>query len=289
MEASLNNVTWFVSTYWAALSIVCAFGVGSLFNPVFAHYLKNRENKLLEDIKAAIRASEESVKDNIRRNEAESAAFRHLVTSQHSARSMEIEKRRIQALEAVWAACVALAPQKVGASVAETLKLGVMIQTASQGGADAEKVKQVAEIIWTSFSLDKIREVPQAGTSQLFVPDNVWSKYALYRQLLGRFIIQIGAAKFGVKPQHLVGPEKLIAALCKAMPSWEDYINKHGEDALPYLVEPLETAILTEIQKELAGQTADEDAIRRARIVLDLSSQYDKATKDADVKGKAGQ
>jgi len=53
-----------------------------------------------------------------------------------------------------------------------------------------------------------------------------------------------------------------------ALPHFADFIDQHGTDGLPYIVDDLEERLFDEIVASLNGATSDDDSIKQAAEIL---------------------
>jgi len=65
----------------------------------------------------------------------------------------------------------------------------------------------------------------------------------------------------------------MVPMLKAALPLYDEYLDQHGLDGALHLLQPLEDAILQELQRSMGDQHAGKSSDERARTILKLAQE----------------
>jgi hypothetical protein len=108
-----------------------------------------------------------------------------------------------------------------------------------------------------------------AQSARPFVSPVVWASHSAYSAVYGHVAIRMLGLRQGVGDVgDIEAINKLVVA---ALPHYEKYMNEHGASAYHYVLDALETKLLSDIQAMLKGSEGDKDAVARAAEIVKLS------------------
>jgi hypothetical protein len=176
------NMEWM---FWISVAVNFALPVAVFFarNWLKANIEKSVQHKFdvkIETIRTELRKNEESFKQELQAKEAEISTLRNTVIGRRANRQALLDKRRLEAIERVWAAFVALAPFYSVASMMSPFKVDVAAKRVSR----EENVRKIFETISSNVDITKIEKI-SAKNEQPFVSPLVWA-YFLYQPALIR-------------------------------------------------------------------------------------------------------
>ena len=150
-------VALFVSRIWIKASI--------------ERRVQHHFDEKIESVRTELRKSEELFKGDLRAKETELAALRDGVLSGRAQRQALLDKRRLDAVERIWAAVIALAPYKtVSAFMAR-----INFSAAAKQAPHEPKLRKFFEIIGSNIPTDAL--FGRAENEQPFVSPLAWAYF----------------------------------------------------------------------------------------------------------------
>jgi len=239
--------------------------------------VQHQFDQKLEKLRGELRESEERLKSELRTKEAEIAALRDGALSGRTQRQALIEKRRIDAVERVWAAIGTLAPL----SIVSELMARVDFKVAAELAPRDERVRQFAGMIAKNApDLNHLKH--EASNERPFVSSLAWAYFSAYQIVLFAAYMRAKALELGLTDAgKLFNDEPVKDALKAALPHQSEYIDRFDASAHHFLLEELREKLLTELQRMLRGEDLDEAGVAQAARIIQLA---DKAQADTDMK-----
>jgi hypothetical protein len=198
-----------------------------------------------------------------------------------STRSAALDKRRMEAVEKIWAASTEVT-KKLHFLVrsCETLRMEVLIDRAEGSGAEAVKVQEFAKAVLGAGNIDTNdwkAAFPFATAERPFVPPFVWAIYSTYNSLMLHAYARWTAVRFGTGNGILASPDPLLTALKLALPHQSNFIDQFGEARVYGLRKELEDKLLFELSRTLEGHQSDSQHLQRAHEILRAVSELEAA------------
>lgn len=236
----------------------------------------------LEAIRADLRGTEERLKSDLRLKEAEISALRDGVLSGRAQRQALLDKRRMDAVERVWAAVMALTPYRVAASMMVSLNLKAVVEEAPRHAG----VRKLAELITRlppNFKLENV-----AKNERPFVSPMAWAYFSAFQTVLLTIYTQAKALEIGLEnSDKFIKIDSIRDMLKKALPHQTNLIDQWDLTTLYLLVDELEGCILTELTKMLDGEDVDQAGIIRSAAIMkslkNVADQLNFAPTDAGI------
>ena len=261
------DMDWIPSiTTTGALAIAAWLG-RNLIATRLAKSVEHEFNEKMEKIRSDFRTSEETLKGELRARESEILALRNGVLSALSARQVALDKRRLEAVDELWSAVVALAPAK-------TISLMMSVfnfEAAANETAVNEKARQLFEILGSSFDPKSLKGT-DASKSRPFVSPMVWALYSAYSAIVLHGVAKLLVLKTGV-PGNLVDQVKIAKLIRTVLPDRSSHVDKYGTAGYHSLLDEIEERLLSEINSMLFGKESDKDRLEQAASILQQSNE----------------
>lgn len=259
---------WLAAITSSAVVSVLGIALGTYYKAKVEKAVQHNFDAKLEKVRADFRQDEERLKADLRANGEQIAALRAGALSGLASRNAAIDKRRLEAIERLWAAVVHQAQYKMAIRMTAALHMDKAIELAAKGDAEAAKIQGMANLIWETSGLDKVTVGPSSDTERPFLPPLAWALFSAYRQVVAHPLAQLAAIRSGVGPKMLVDPKPMLELVKSALPHKAEFIDNHGTGVLSYLVGDLEEKLLLELQKSLSNPGADQAGIEQAAAIL---------------------
>ena len=228
--------------------------------------------RLKRSIEFEFNAKLENLRNELKNREQELKALRdHLLLGAASSRQL-IDKRRLDAVDALWGCVIDQGSSKmIAAGMA-----AINIEEASKIVQKNESSRQVFEVLGTGFDPKKINQIP-AYKAKPYVSAMTWALYRAHASIISHAVLHWQALKLGMDSTTLVKDDAVRALIEKAAPEYKDYLAQYGSSAFFYLLEPLEDKLIIEIQRMLEGKEEDQASIRRAAEIVKASNDLQKS------------
>jgi len=234
------------------------------------YYKAKVEKRIQHDFDSKL----EALKDDLRKKDQQISALRSGALSGLASRQAAIDKRRLEAIDRLWASAIAQNRYKALTKMTQSLKMEEFIQASTQQDADGEKARKMATFIWNSAHLDDVKQIDcQPENERPFLSPLVWALFSAYRQVLALPIVQLAAARTGAGDSVLADPKPLLNLVKSAIPHQTEFIDKYGRDSLAFLVDELEERLLSEIRSSLHNADGDHKSLEQAAAILKASDK----------------
>lgn len=217
----------------------------------------------LAEINSRLRASEESLKADLARKQAEIVALQSGAMQARLNRVAAVDKRRIEAVDQIWSAVHGISYVKGLSAMLVGMKLDAM---------SAEVVKNPrAKQMFVDMNIDEtkaIEPLKMAQQARPFLTPLAWAYYAAYQAIVMHALGTVKVLSLGMDATKFVDNKHLLSLVKAALPSHADYIEKFGPNAAYYLLDQLESLLLDELKGMLDGATTDMAEVARSRQIL---------------------
>ncbi len=198
-------------------------------------------------------------------------------------RQAGLDKRRLEALERLWAATVSRSRLKILSQMASAIEMEKAIEMAAQQSPEALGIREFADVIWKASGAESYTADTLADNERPFLQPLTWALFSAYRQVLTLPVAQIAAMRTGVGGKLLADPKPILELVKSALPHQSSFVDSNGTVALPYLVNELEEKLLTEITADLERRHSDSKNLQQASDILKAVTQAAAATQPAPV------
>lgn len=261
---------------WALLSGLSGAGTLALVlwlcrNLIITRLTKSVEfefNFKLEQLRTELREKEERLKADLRLKETEIASLRSGAMTAMASRQVAVDKRKLEAVDQLWAAVFSLGPAKAVSSVMATFKFEALAEEAVK----QPQIKEMFTGMFSVFDANKIDGI-SASKAQPYVTPMAWALYRAYSAIAMQAVIKLTMIKHGVAMKDLLNKTSIADLVKAALPHQSQFVDQHGDAGYHYLLDELEGAMLAEFKKMLAGEDSDKASVDQARKILALSSE----------------
>ena len=101
-----------------------------------------------------------------------------------------------------------------------------------------------------------------------FVSEMAWALFAAYGATVGYAAAQLNMLRMGLDAADILDPTAVSKLIVTALPYYSKYIEEHGAKGYPYIVEPLEAALLRELQRMMRGEESDRSSVEQAAKIM---------------------
>lgn len=249
-----------------ATSSLLALGLWLCRNLIVTRLTKSVEhefNTKLEGVRTDLRLSEERLKAELRQRETEIAALRSGAMSAMASRQIAVDKRRLEAVDQIWEAVIALAPARHISAFMAVVKF----EAAAAGAEKDPRMREVFAVIGSGFDLKKL-DLSSAQKARPFVDPVVWASYAALAAICVHAVLRWNIIRHGVGAINITDDDAVTKLITAALPYQQKYLDDVGPAGFHWIIDALEARLLQGIQDMLAGVEADRASIEQAAEIL---------------------
>ncbi|MDD5451482.1 MAG: hypothetical protein PHT49_06255 [Desulfovibrionales bacterium] len=219
-------------------------------------------------LEAELRQGEERLRTELRAKEAEIAALRGGAMTALASRQIAVDKRRLDAVDQLWAATMALAPARALSNWLSVFKF----EAAAERAERDPKVRQLFDMMGGGFDI-KLLGSADAQKARPFVSPMAWAIFTALQAICVHAAMRWQILKSGLGKQDFANTDSIDKLLKTALPHQPAYIDKYGPEGYHYLLDELETRLLRELQSMLVGGEADKANLEQAAEILKQSNE----------------
>lgn len=222
----------------------------------------------LEQLRAELRSSEEKLKSDLRAKEAEIQLIRSSVMSGRSEIVAIIAKKRVEAVEKIWACTGELAKLQMPSMMLAILRIENISKQFNKNVQFGDFLKTIApDNMVTKFGAIKADEV------RPFISEFSWSLYSAYQAIIGAGYAQLKVLSFGLDDsEELVDTNKIKDLLKTVLPHQAEWLDQHGSHVAYHLLDEIRGKLLYELKQELDSPASDQKNVERsAKIMAQVS------------------
>lgn len=213
----------------------------------------------LEKIRASLRVSEEQLKSDLRAKEGEIAALRNGILDGKFRRQSLLDKRRLEGVEKVWAAVIALAPFKSVSAMMASIKFDAAAKRAPQEA----NLRRVFEMIVSPIKEDDPPKNP-AISEQPFLSPLAWAYFSAYQTIVVSAYFKAKLLATSTEDvSSLIKTDGIRQVIKVALPELSEFIDKNEPETYHYLLDELEKRLLAELRNMLEGDDVDQVSIKK--------------------------
>jgi hypothetical protein len=226
--------------------------------------VQHRFDQRLEQLRTELRNTEEQFKGELRTKESEIAALRDGVLSGRIGRQALLDKRRLDAVDRLWAAFTALAPYRNVAQMMGVINLEEM----QKQPADSPNIRKFFGMIGAVAGQPKPADYP-ATVERPFVTPLAWAYFSAYSTIV---MLSFGMAKAfenGIYdfPKYIKG-ENVKNLLRTTLPHFSNLVDEWNINLYYLFLDDLEEKLLVELQNMLAGKEQAQSDIELSAAIL---------------------
>jgi DNA-binding protein Fis len=239
--------------------------------------VEHRFNTELEGIRSDLRKNEERFKSDLAAKESEISIIRTTVLGGSANRQALVDKRRVEAVERVWAAVIDLAPYKNVAASMAVFKIG----PSSKRAANDPKIREMFKVLGSDAPHDGLKKI-DASKEQPFVSPLAWAYFAAYRTVIASSFMQLKALELGIDAvDEMLDKDHIRKVLKAALPNYSGFIDGHEPNTYYHLLEDIENRLLNELKEMLQGNDVDMAGITKASEIMSAVKELDAAAESA--------
>ncbi len=218
----------------------------------------------LEGIRTDFRKSEESFKADLRAKENQIAALQSGALSGMVSRQAALDKRRLEAIDQLWAGVETLGPFKVATMWMRSINFEKALESVSENPEMRAFFSKLAPKL-DSQNIPKV----DVHKARPFVSEIAWALFSAYQAIVGYSTMQLHLLSMGPQLTSDILDHSHVSKLILAvLPHYGEYVEKHGTAGYAFILEPLEAALLKELQRMMRGEESDTQSIERAAKIM---------------------
>lgn len=230
--------------------------------------IQHEYDKKLETLRADLRRSEEQLRADLRARESEIAALRSGAISALASRQSAVDKRRLEAIDQLWSANIALGPARSISSFMAVINFEEAAKAAEKNG----QFRQVIEALGSGFDPKNMGSA-EAQKARPYVSPMAWATYTAILAIVSFAVMRWLVLKGGMGQKDYADKDALTKMLKTALPHRADYLDKVGSSGYHFLFEELESQLLFELQRMLTGSESDRASVEQAAEIVKQSTE----------------
>lgn len=227
--------------------------------------VRHEYDKKIEDVRSELRKNEENVKSELKLKEIQIQALQSGALSGVSTRQVAIFEKQVKAIELVWDTVISLGPAKV---VSNQLQV-INFETALKEAAANPKVREVFSMM-NNVNIENI-EYNKANRARPFISPLSWAYYSAYQSIISHAVVKMKMLQMGVDKADIIDNKRVMDLVKTALPHQVPLLEKHGIEAIHYLLDELEEKLLLSFQLTLKGEELDKEHIEMASNIIKTS------------------
>jgi hypothetical protein len=238
--------------------------------------------RLTNSVKHEFDGKLEALRTDLRLRESEIDALRASAITTMANRRAALDKRRLEAVDQLWAALIALAPAKTVSTFVARLNFEKCVARSVHN----ERIRKVAQMIAPDFEMSSV-DTSMATRARPFVSPMAWALFSAYQAIVMQAVAKREIIKLGIGSRDIIDWNVTARLVHEALPDYDAYITKTGDAGYHGLLGELETRLLTEFQKMLGGLEDDETHVKRAAKIVELANEVSASSAKVAKKSQA--
>lgn len=224
-------------------------------------------DKKLELLRAEHRTSEEKLRADLQAKETEIATLRASAMTALSNRQSAVDKRRLDAIDQLWASVLSMNKARGISLMMSMLKFEAVAEQAKQD----PKMREFLETIGAGFNIATDLKIDEASKARPFVSPLAWGIFTAMTAIVANGATKWYVAKGGLGAKDFSDQGALANMVKAALPEYSSYVDKTCMPELHPLVEKLELKLLEEFRLMMSGAEADRASVRQAAEIMKYS------------------
>lgn len=267
--ASISTTATFALALWLARNLI---------ETRLTKSVQHEFDSKLEQLRTEFRRKEELFKADLRAKEAEIATLRGGALSAMASRQIALDKRRLEAVDQLWITFTALQSIKMISQLMASFDWGKISTLSVQN----EKFRETFTIMGSSFDEKKI-DFSGANKARPFLSPSAWAIYSAYQSIAMQAVAKFRLVELGLANKDFLNKDSIKNLVKAALPHQEAYIEEFGDAGYHYLLDELESKLLSELQKMLNGVEADKESIEKAAEIVKLSNAVTESLRQSNL------
>jgi hypothetical protein len=261
---------------WISLAINGAFLV------LFFVGRKLIETNVTKSVEHKFDTKLEATKSDLRAKETEISALLDMVLSGRTQRQALLDKRKIEAVEAIWVAVGKLAPFALASASMARIKFD---KAAEKAPRDPNLRKFFAVIADPSL-INNLDKEKTAMREQPFLSPLAWAYFSAYQSIVMGAYMEARMLAEGVEDAGKLLKRYHAKDLLKVtLPHQNDFIENNDPRAYYFLLDELRDCLLAELRKMLEGHDVDRTTIDQAKRISNAINKIDNDAVDEKMAG----
>jgi DNA-binding protein Fis len=259
---------WFLLLLNVALGVLIFIGRNWIKARIEQSVRSGFEAKL-EALRSDLRRSEEELKSELRSKETEITALRDGILSGRTQRQVLVDKRRLEAIDGLWAAFSTLAPFTMVSKMMGSINFDVAAREVHQN----PNTQQFFRMISGGDQTENLAKMAQhSGKSQQpFVSPLAGAYFSAYQTVVVGAYIRAKVLEIGMEDAHqLITDEPIKNVLKTAMPYYSQFIDEQPVGVYHLLLDDLEKHLIAELQKMIRGDEQDQASVEQAARIMEM-------------------
>jgi hypothetical protein len=250
----------------AAAVLAC---IAFVLRSTAARWVNHQFDARLEAAKAEHRAQEELLKDALTQHRLKIEALQSGALSGLAARHVLLDKKRIEALESVWAAVAYMHPYHNLSVMCATIGFDQLSKVAKDGQNGAAIIESFLKMAPPFDELGKPDNPHyRIDQVQLFVPPLVWAMFDAYRSVIFLPMMMLIAVKGGIDVSDTWDAARVQNLIKVALPDVQFDFESRGAADLARVAGLLKTRLLAVTLESLENPATDTKSVERASAIL---------------------
>ena len=263
---------WFPALTTTSLLAIVAWLCRNLIATRLVRTVQHEFDERIEAVRSELRRNEEAFRAGLDRRASEIEALRQGALSNIPARQAALQKRRIEAVEQLWASAASLGTTRILAGYLSALNVKAMTEAVKR----QERAAELLDLVAAGFDQKSI-DYASATKARPFVSPMAWAIYSAMQAVAGHTMIRWHAMKNGMESTGLMDEAKVKELIKVALPPYSSYLETHGGVVFHYTLEALEAQLLAELKRMLDGAEEDLASVERAALIVRQSGEVMKA------------
>ena len=239
--------------------------------------VKHEFDEKLEAVQANFRLAEERLRADLRGKDAEIASLRAGALAALANRQSAIDKRRLEAIDQLWAGVTRMARAK-----AATFFVGILkFEEASRKAAEDPKFRKVFEAIPTDMGHIEQREEVMARP---FVSPMAWALFSAYSAIIVSAVLKLKLLSSGAASPEVFDESALLKIVEAALPHRAEWLRETKGSGIHHLLTELEDRLIEEFRAMMAGREADLATVQNSAAIVRAADEL-RATATATAGG----
>ncbi|HEB70318.1 MAG TPA: hypothetical protein ENI88_11965 [Desulfobulbus sp.] len=250
----------------------------ALFLWLFRALISTRLTKSVEN---EFSSKLEKLKSDLRQKETTIESLRNGAMSGLMSRQAKLYERQLQAIEQVWESVTELKKAKFISSIIAVMKYDSTLEEASKN----PDFRKIFKMLGGDFDTKKIN-LGAATKARPFLSPLSWAYYNAYESIITINIMKFEFLKIGVEnSQNLIKSKDMVELLKIVLPDRTEYLEQHGDRVTHYLLDEIESLLLTSLKEMQKGNVADHENTERAAEILKASNKLMEKFSSEKIKG----
>jgi hypothetical protein len=239
---------------------------------------KERETRL----QAELKVQDTRLQAELRSRDQQLQLLQSGVLSARASRQAALDARRLDAIDALWASFHSLAPLRVAARLMETIKYKEALAHAATDRNTQGFFADMAKFAGVTTEQLQARAEDFPWKARLYVSEQAWKLFGAYQGVLHVLLLRLKQLEAGID-KDFTKIEKSIAEVRDALPHYTKFLDEHGADVLPLLVEDLGIAFERELLSMLNNEPSGTRDVEQAGALMAVAERFIAANKKTDL------